>query len=239
MSIATRQVEYSRQPFSHIDERVRALQTEVWERRFELWNGNPPMHRIGVLEPAVALEMLGYNVELVNTLGQFRVNGVRSEAAGEIDGDQKVVRISRRFLVPEQRFTLAHELGHAVCHPDIGRMHRDLPLEHAGVVRNPREVEANHFGSVFLMPEMHVRAHFLKRFLAERLHLADEAVAYALCGTSADTIRMHYKGLRSFSRFVAGTGHFNGKQFQSLASLFGVSVTAMAIRLEELALIDY
>jgi len=239
MLMATKQASYGSQHFFHTDSAVRDLQNEVWSRRYELWKGNPPLRRIDVLEPAVALEMLGYTVEYVNSLGEFRINGVRSEAAGEIDGTEKTVKVSRRFFLPEQRFTLAHELGHAVRHPNIGRMHRDLPLEHAGVVRDPKEVEANHFASRFLMPELHVRSDFSQRFVAERLDLADEAVAYALCGASTDAVRLRYRGSRAFSRFVASTEGFNGKRFRSLSSLYRVSVGAMAIRLEELELINY
>lgn len=233
--MTTKQLSYGDQRFHRIDSAVQDLHNEVWDRRGELWGGSPPTRGIDVLEPAVALQMLGYAVEFVSSLGNFQ--GGHSEAAGEIDGIEKTVKVSRRFLLPEQRFTLAHELGHAVCHPNIGRMHRDVPIGHSRVSRNPQEVEANHFAARFLMPEPHVRIYFSERFDMERLDLADEAVAYALCGTNSDTIRFRYKGLRALSRCVASAEGFNGNRFQSLASLFRVSVETMAIRLEELELI--
>ncbi|MDE2154784.1 MAG: hypothetical protein KGJ32_02645 [Xanthomonadaceae bacterium] len=72
------------------------LQTSLWDDRYKLWKGNAPARRLEVLEPAVALEMLGYSVECVDSLGNFA--GTRSEAAGEIDSKTKVVKVSRRFL---------------------------------------------------------------------------------------------------------------------------------------------
>ena len=234
----TKQLSYSGQQFHRIESAVQDLHNEIWDRRYELWNGNPPTRGVDILDPAIALRMLGYTVEAVNSLGNFRINGVRSEAAGEIDGIEKTVKISRRFLLPVQRFTLSHELGHAICHPNMGRMHRDLPIEHSGVSRNPQEVEANYFAAHFLMPAPHVRIYFSERFVVERLDLTDEAVAYALCGTNSDAIRFRYKGLRALSRCIASTEGFNGNRFQSLASLFRVSVETMAIRLEELGLIE-
>lgn len=239
MAIATHSTDNSGRRLSRIDVAVRHLQTDIWNRRYELWNGCPPINKIEVLEPSVALAALGYSVQSVDSLGEFWANGVRGEAAGEINNDRKVVTISQRFLLPEQRFTLAHELGHAVCHQNIERMHRDLPLERSGVARSLQEVEANHFASGFLMPEPHMRKYFADRFLASNLRLDDEAVAYALCGTSTDNIRSRYRSKRSIAIFVAGTECFNGNYFQSLASLFRVTRTAMAIRLEELELIDY
>lgn len=237
MSTPSQQVIQSNYGFPRIDEKVRGVQNDIWERRYELWNRNPPGNRLGALEPAVALEMLGYTVESVNALGLFP--GAKSEAAGEIDCDEKVVKVSRRFSVPEQRFTLAHELGHAVCHSNMGRMHRDLPLEHAGVSRSPREIEANRFASRFLMPEAHVREYFARRFLTGWLDLNNEAVTYALCGASTDAIRLRYRSPRALARFVASAEGFDRNRFPSLASLFRVSVSAMAIRLEELELFNY
>ena len=44
--------------------------------------------------------------------------------------------------------------------------------------------------------------------------------------------------LRDISRILAKTESFNGQYFRSLADQFYVSVEAMAIRLEELSLLE-
>lgn len=234
--MAVRAAEDSSHWLSHVDEAARSVQVDIWKRRLELWNGNPPTGLAELLDPGVALAARGYKVKSVASIGEHLVCGVRSEVAGEIDRDRKVVAISQRFYLPEQRFTLAHELGHDVCHPNGGRMHRDLPLGKSGVILSRQEIEANRFASSFLMPRRYVLQQFSDCFRTARLQLSDET-ARALCNTSADRIRQRCKSLRHLSMFVAGTDRFDGLHFLSLAEQFRVSNTAMAIRLEELGLV--
>lgn len=107
----------------------------------------------------------GYSTESVPEIDRARINGVLSDIAGTIDHGRKLVIISNKFSDPVKRFTTGHELGHAVLHPDKGTMHRDLPLERAGVVRDFREVEANRFASAYLMPRDPVEKQFRELFL--------------------------------------------------------------------------
>lgn len=238
MSKAAQPIDQGDQRFPWVDEAAQSIKLNIWKRRSELWNGNVPDNLIDILDPGVALATLGYKVEAAASIGELYVNGVRSEVAGIIDRDVNVVTISQLFPAPVQRFTLAHELAHAVLHPQGGRMHRDLPLEKAGVVRNLQEIEANRFASVFLMSERLVLEQFSACFRIHQFHLTEE-MAYALCGTGADSVRRRCRGLRQLSMLIAGACSFNGKHFLSLASQFRVSNTAMAIRLEELGLVTY
>jgi Zn-dependent peptidase ImmA (M78 family) len=221
-----------------IDKIARAVQIDVWKRRFELWNGNPPTNLIEIFEPSVALAARGYDVRSVSSLGDTYVNGVKSEVAGIIDRGQRNVSISQRFVLPSQRFTLAHELGHEVCHPGETGMHRDVPVDKSGVSRSWKEIEADRFASSFLMPEQLIREQFGACFRVSLVEPNDE-VAHALCGTDADHVRRQCKNLRGLSSLVAGSGHFNGKHFLSMASQFRVSNSAMAIRLEGLGLVKF
>lgn len=236
MSTASRAIESTNHRFSWIDEAVRATQMDIWKRRADLWRGNVPSSPIDILDPGVALAARGYKVEASCSLGEAWVGGVRSEVAGIIDRDRNVVSISQQFLPPVQRFTLAHELAHAVLHPNGGSMHRDLPLEKSGVVRSPQEIQANYFASVFLMTNRLVLQQFGECFRISRFELTDE-MAGALCSASADSVRRHCRSLRQLSVMIAGADRFNGKYFLPLASQFRVSLTAMAIRLEDLGLV--
>jgi hypothetical protein len=47
-----------------------------------------------------------------------------------------------------------------------------------------------------------------------------------------------FKTLRQLSRVLASAEHYNGLQFNSLANQFRVTNEAMAIRLEELELLE-
>lgn len=238
MSTAPRSIESLNRRFLWIDEAVRATQVDIWKRRVELWKGNVPTSPIDILDPGVALAARGYTVETQCSLGQAWVDGVRSEVAGIIDREKNVVSISQQFLPPVQRFTLAHELAHAVLHPNGGSMHRDLPLEKSGSVQRPEEIQANYFASMFLMTDRLVLQQFGACFRIRQFELTDE-MAGALCQTSADCIRRRCKNLRQLSMLIAGADRFNGKNFLPLNSQFRVSITAMAIRLEDLRLVTF
>jgi Zn-dependent peptidase ImmA (M78 family) len=59
-----------------------------------------------------------------------------------VNGEQALVR---------QRFTLAHELGHAWCKHD-GRLEVDTVATLSGKTTNPYEIQANAFAAEFLVP---------------------------------------------------------------------------------------
>lgn len=229
---------YTLDRLQEIEARARSLQIEVYKQRLDLWNGCPPQSLVDIFEPGVALHHLGYLVDSVAAIGELEINGVRSEVAGMIDHDDRRVTISEKYLNPEKRFTTAHELGHALLHPDGGPMHRDLPLERAGVVRDRREVEANRFASAYLMPPKLLVERFIECFQCDKFSLGD-ATAYALCGTDATTVRQRLRSPRQLAQYLAGTGRFNFQHFRPLNEQFKVSRTVMAIRLEELELVQY
>lgn len=221
-----------------IDELARSWQIDLWQRRGELWRGNVPSNPIELLDPGVALVTLGYRVRAVESLGEHFVNGVRSEVAGEINRNQRLVNISQRFRPEAQRFTLSHEFAHAVLHPNNTTMHRDLPLDKSGVRQDRQEIEADRFASTFLMPERLLRAQFQECFGVPQVQMTEE-MARALCGSSVGDLRWRCRSLRGLSLMVASTDFFNGNRFVPLTSQFRVGPKAMAIRLEDLYLVAF
>ncbi|WP_243853179.1 ImmA/IrrE family metallo-endopeptidase [Luteibacter anthropi] len=129
-------------------------------------------------------------------------------------------------------FTLAHELGHAVLHPEGGGIHRDR----SGSSTSPAEVEADFSAIHFLMPERLVRERFEDPFGTAPFVLNDET-AFALRMKNLDIAEERFPTERSLSRHLAGLEQYDTRHFPSLASIFGVSLTTMAIRLEELGLL--
>jgi Zn-dependent peptidase ImmA (M78 family) len=219
-----------------IEERVTALQIRLWKERASLWNGIIPDDPIDVLDPAIALRIVGYQYELAETLGQYRSAGRLVEVAGLIDPLSKTVRISGQFPLSVQTFTAAHELGHALLH-EIGRaVHRDRPMDGTVPSREKGEWEADKFATYFLMPAKLVRARFVGVFKTEHFYLNEEA-RFALSGSSSQDALKKGSTLRDLSRKLASIERYDGQQFVSLAKQFRVSVEAMAIRLEELELL--
>jgi Zn-dependent peptidase ImmA (M78 family) len=188
------------------------------------------------LDPSIALKLLGYETSVEVGLGQYETPRGMIEVAGSIDSTSRTVRISGQYPVAVQTFTTAHELGHAVLHPASSGVHRDRPLDGSTVSRDRREMEADTFATLFLMPEKLVRSRFVDMFGPAPFSV-NEQTGYALFGDLFAEALPKLSTRRELSRQLSGAKHYNGRQITSLADLFHVSVAAMAIRLEELNLV--
>lgn len=219
-----------------IELRARSLQASLWQDRDQIWPSATPTNPINVLDPFIALRLLGYDCELEETLGQFHSDGKQVEIAGTLDKHTRQVRISRRLENAVRSFTVAHELGHALLHDTGATLHRDRPLDGSTQSRTGIEFEADKFASFFLMPAKQVQEAFTRFFRTDQFTL-NEATAFALGQGDYEILRNKCKTLRQLSRLLAGAKQYNGVQFISLADQFLVSDEAMAIRLEELGLV--
>ena len=72
--------------------------------------------------------------------------------SGAIEYDKKIIWANSDDVPERQRFTIAHELGHAVLHPNENiidyRMDGDF---------SPKELEANEFAARVLMPASEIK----------------------------------------------------------------------------------
>jgi Zn-dependent peptidase ImmA (M78 family) len=82
------------------------------------------------------------------------------DLSGAIQHENKQIFVNRRHHVTRQRFTMAHEIGHAVLHGDQGSI-----LDYRKTMNSPdrKEMEANRFAADLLMPGEMFRAVFLSR----------------------------------------------------------------------------
>lgn len=127
---------------NEIEQQARNLQKRIWQNRKQIWPNAIPSNPIDMLDPAIALEFIGYACDLDETLGQFISDGKLIEVAGIIDKPSAKVHISRQFEHGIRRFTTAHELGHALLHETSG-LHRDRPLDGSALSRDAVEYEAD------------------------------------------------------------------------------------------------
>ena len=163
------------------------------------------------------------------------------EAAGVWDRDRSTILISTRYSYETQRFTGGHEIGHFILHPKIGdrELHRERPINGSRGSRPLIEREADYFSLCLLMPRQAIIREFSARFGSKHPLVLNETVAFYL---KADMGQLFSQapGSLLFAQTVANAQSFGRQPFKSLASYFGVSPTAMAIRLQELGLIaDY
>lgn len=229
----------SKLSYVDIEKTTQRLQNALWKYRNLIWKKNKPEDPIDILQPDRVLKALGYEFCQISTLGQHEVQGQIVEIAGLIDKSNKFVAISEQFAPETRLFTTAHELGHALLHKQTV-LHRDRAIDGSAVKipRNRQELQADKFAACFLMPEKQVRDVFQTLFSMEKF-VINEATVFALNQTSVQAFRAECKDLRGLARFIAAAEFFNGKSFISMAKLFRVSVGAMAIRLEELGLVEY
>lgn len=214
---------------------------EATARHFQnaLWKKHKDPDLLSELNPLKALEILGYAVFSKASLGTFSDYDGLVETAGIIDKKNRVVQISDRFPEQTKKFTLAHELGHALFHSgEI--LHRDRALDgrDLSTSRDFREWQADKFAANFLMPSKPVQKIFLELFGSNSLVINQET-AFRFTGESTKNFMKRFTNRRSFSRFLACTTIYSGVSFVSLSDCFGVSKEAMAIRLEELNLFEY
>lgn len=219
--------------FEDIERLAVETQRNLWRARDRLWPNGIPQSPITMLDPSKVCELVGYDFEVVSTLGVYSDRPGKVAVAGQIDRLEKVIRISRDFEPSVQVFTAAHEIGHLILHPELNHLHRDRGLNGLGTARDRIELEADKFAVYFLLPEKLVRSEFEHRFLSATFSLNEET-GFALLGKLPHEFEKLSSQRRHLSRRLASAINYNGNNFCSLAKLFGVTVETMAIRLEEL-----
>jgi Zn-dependent peptidase ImmA (M78 family) len=91
---------------------------------------------------------------------------------------------------PRQRFTLAHELGHAWCEHD-GDLDVDTVTTLGGATTNPLEIQANAFAAEFLVPR-----EAMEEVITREPTLEEVVVVSAHYGVSAIMVVYRLKQLR-------------------------------------------
>lgn len=220
---------------AEIDERARDLQLKLFHRR-EVRGPVDVVQAVRLLDPRSALALYGFECREIEALGEIETWNGRAKVAGLVDMPNKVVFVSPDLDAKVRKFTTAHELGHVVLH-DFAIPHRDRELDGSAVAhRNDFERQADRFASCFLMPKKTTISLFQEFFRQERFELS-ESTAFAL-GMKNEQLRAACSSDRVLSRLLANTTSFDGRNFDSLSNVFGVSAEAMAIRLEDLKLIE-
>lgn len=213
---------------NYIQDIVRKVQLGLWEES-ELADDSRVEETLEVFDPKKVLSLLGYKVAFSSKLGQHYPTSGYKDVAGVCDNQKKVVGVSSIYPDEVQRFTLAHELGHALMHQE-DMLFRDLPLDGSDQRerRDFKEIQANKFAAFFLMPRKMVISEFKKRFQRSSISLAYYKASVSI--PKDEPISLH-----QVSRDLASLDSKDTNN--SMAQLFRVSTEAMAIRLENLKLV--
>lgn len=225
--------------FESIEKVVSEMQNTMWKYKKAIWINDTPESPVQAIDPIKTLSLLGYKYEARTTLGQYFVKGKEVETAGVTDKNHEIVAISEQFPPQTRYFTLCHELGHVVLHKKQ-RIYRDGPIEGSFSKKEQdwEEKQANTFATCFSMPRNIVISEFTKIYNTNKLVIDEDSMFRLNQGTVAN-FRKKHKTLRGFSLFIAGAEFYNHESFASISKIFGVSKLAMAIRLEELDLLEF
>jgi formiminotetrahydrofolate cyclodeaminase/Zn-dependent peptidase ImmA (M78 family) len=218
-----------------IEKLARDIQNSLFQYKDVLTWNNTSGKPLELLNSKEVLKLLNYQSKEEQSLG---TNEYNEEIAGIINTSLFEVRISKMYSKEIMNFTLAHELGHALLHTDVIN-HRERPFDSYSdrISRPPKEYQADKFASYFLMPEKLVDATFKNQFGTTVVKLNEES-AYNLTNSSLLSIKKRVKSLRDWSRIVANCAKIGLIPIDSMSTIFNVSVEAMAIRLEELGLVE-
>jgi hypothetical protein len=217
-----------------VEQRVADLHKEIWKRKHLFFPlGAPPEQ---MCQPHVAAQILGLEYIEVDGLGRFGNGRERIETAGSLDRANGVIAVSTRFSYPVRRFTGAHEIGHFAMH-EAEIMHRDRPVFDIAPNRPPHEKQADRFAAAFLAAPNLVRAEFQRRFGTKQPLPLNDTVAFYLTRGCGQELLSAPSGSLRFGIALATAQSFGTGPFPSMTSHFGVSASAMALRLRELELI--
>lgn len=224
---------------SDIEKIVRQLQNTLWLNQDKIWKNKTLEHHIEVLKPDIVFKnVLNYAYLQPESLGSYVMDNGTFEIAGLIDKQQKIVQVANKFPKEVQNFTAAHELGHAILHGNI-IMHRDRPIDGSTIPKSIEEIQANKFAAYFLMPSSLVKSVFFKIFELRKFVINENTVAAISPGSTTKAFRDRCKDIHGLGVIIATTEYYSVNTFKSLSEIFGVSKTTMAIRLEELGLLEY
>ncbi len=220
-----------------IEGKARELQREILDKSKLLcpkFNGD----LLSLIKPRYLAQVLDIDFREVSGLTEqiFSFRGRKFKVGGLMDRQRRLIAVASDVSLEVQRFTAFHEFGHLELHPGEV-MHRDMPLNGTpNSVRPPLEREADYFAAVFLMPRKSVRKQFKARFREEQLTFHNTN-AQLICPEHAHELLRADERSLDREKAIARCRNFGGDHFPSLAGTFGVSVTAMAIRLKELGLV--
>lgn len=214
-----------------IDIEVDKIHKEIWQNREKFWPDVTPSP-IEMLDPHILAEILKVQYEEVPEIQGSQFN--KSTIAGLLDRQSNKIVVSQKYAFDTIRFTAMHEFGHFIFHEDE-IMHRDRPIVGLNKIkRSPLEREADKFSARILMPKNLVISAFEKRFGKGRFKFNDTTAFYLNPSNPNELLRSN---LNSLDRALA-LATFENK-YISLAKQFKVSATSMAIRIEELNLVEW
>lgn len=231
--------------FWKIEEGAETLRRKVAERQYQLWPSEQ-RSEFRLLDPEGACRAIGLVCIEQESLEKHSTKSKtgNTRIAGEININARTITVATEFGDAVKRFTIMHEVAHYLMHHEsLPKLHRDRPTSGSNIVDRTRpfmEREADYFAACYLIPKDLILREFKKRFGNTIPLLMSDESAFKLCPHDPDSLLGVNRESHERELAVAKCKKFGSAHFKlSLAELFGVSNTAMAIRLKELKLVQW
>ena len=224
-----------------MDQKVRteAIKVAVRKQLEDLWLDAP--------EEGNVLEFLRQAPERISKASGLAImkapciNG-DGRVAGYLNRPEKVIILTETLSPAVLHFTLGHELGHWFLHPGKAYF-RDFALSNPSTSekRPVEEREADRFATLLTMPEKTVRNCYEELFGESGQLARDEDLPFWLSQSlrrDIDRDWLEAQNSNTRAKLVAELTIYRGRHRGALANHFGVSSTAMGLRLVELGLFE-
>jgi Zn-dependent peptidase ImmA (M78 family) len=188
--------------------------------------------------------VMNWELESVAEIGYDRTG---QRLKGHCDYENRNIRIAFQDINPDEKtFTIAHEIGHAILHSGAhsdrrgSARKRTTPRMASITLTNEErtmEKEANIFAAELLMPEKAVRGYFFRLFGRKEMWLGSPRAQQIMKGFRKRPQKSPFtlQSTRDIAPYFADYKKTDADP--SMREFFGVSRSAMAIRLLELNLI--
>jgi Zn-dependent peptidase ImmA (M78 family) len=230
---------------SFIKKRAREVLSDLYRVYYEEKGQYLSPEEFFPIDPGkIISSVMNWELQSVSDIG-YDGNGQRMR--GQCDYKNRLISVATGDInAGEKTFTIAHEIGHAVLHTNVPR--KSGVSERKRAVRRitcltstreerKREKEANIFAAELLMPEKAVRDRFLRTFGRARIWLGSAMAQKIINNFSKGPQRLLFPlpGAKDIAPYFAD--YKKTEEDQSMKEFFGVSKTAMSIRLLELNLV--
>jgi Zn-dependent peptidase ImmA (M78 family) len=227
-----------------IEEKARQLLFRYWKQeKARLGKYIDPKSLLPMDVMTIAKKTLGLEVfESWDAASDLNATTTHANLAGWVDRSKKKIVVARELPPELGRFTLAHEVGHFLLHPNVVQF-RDDPRTDLALRderKSPLERQADLFAGFLTMPRKLV-VDFYERMFGSPIEGANlnENQAYAVLGENGILSVIAKLSALDLAKLVAERTSLVFEQPRALTEIFGVSSTAMGIQLLRLGLVKY
>lgn len=219
-----------------IEEKARQLLHRYWKQKEARLGGDiDPKSLLPIDVKAIAREILGLEVAESWDVGSDTVTpSSRMNLVGGIHRYAKKIVLARGLSSEIERFTLAHEIGHFLLHPNVIQFREDprTDIVIRAERKSPLEHQADRFAGFLAMPRKLVVYHY-KRMFGDAIDGANlsEDQAYCILGENGIPSEIAKLSPLDLARIVAVATSLVYGQPRVLTEIFGVSPTAMGRQL--------